>query len=223
VVGEAAAEMYNSGNTGATVLPDTVAFAGLMAAMAVAATGGNPAQIAIAQAQGSSAAQNNQAQAFAARSAAQQQLAAQLGIGAADLLARLKESGVDSVAFLSELAQRGCAAMPLCTLWVSAAMATSPFTLAKPPANAYDPNGPKAPGQPSGDEGFVPPKGGDQWVPNPNGRGYGWLDGKGNVWVPTGPDEGNRGDAHGGPHWDVQRPSGGSGGNVYPGGKTRPH
>ncbi|WP_324190182.1 polymorphic toxin type 37 domain-containing protein [Nocardia farcinica] len=83
----------------------------------------------------------------------------------------------------------------------------------KPPANAYDPNGPKAPGRPGDAEGFVPPKGGDRWVPNPNGRGFGWEDADGNVWVPTG----QGGAAHGGPHWDVEFPKGGYK-NVRPGG-----
>jgi len=54
-------------------------------------------------------------------------------------------------------------------------------------------------------EGFKDPKSGEQWVKNPNGRGSGWLDDKGNVWVPTG----QGGSAHGGPHWDVQTPGGG--------------
>jgi hypothetical protein len=85
-----------------------------------------------------------------------------------------------------------------------------------PPDNAYDPNGPKAPGKPSGGDGFVDPKGGDRWSPNPNGRGSGWEDRNGNVWVPTG----QGGEAHGGPHWDVQRPGGGYD-NVYPGGRRR--
>ena len=85
-----------------------------------------------------------------------------------------------------------------------------------PPPDAYDPYGPKAPGKPSADEGFKEPKGGDRWVPNPNGRGYGWEDKRGNVWVPTG----QGGDAHGGPHWDVQDPLGGYE-NVYPGGRRR--
>ena len=76
---------------------------------------------------------------------------------------------------------------------------------AKPPENAYDPNGPKAPGKPGAEEGFCSPKGGDNWVPNPNGRGNGWEDDKGDVWVPTG----QGGSAHGGPHWDVQTPGGG--------------
>jgi RHS repeat-associated protein len=76
---------------------------------------------------------------------------------------------------------------------------------ATPPDNAYDPNGPKAPGKPGPDEGFKDPKGGDNWVRNPNGRGYGWEDASGDVWVPTG----QGGGAHGGPHWDVQTPGGG--------------
>ena len=89
---------------------------------------------------------------------------------------------------------------------------------AKPPENAYDPNGPKAPGKPGEAEGFEDPKGGDDWVPNPNGRGNGWRDANGNVWVPTGPRPGN---AHGGPHWDVQNPRTGGRTNMYPGGRTR--
>jgi hypothetical protein len=85
----------------------------------------------------------------------------------------------------------------------------SPNTYSKPPDNAYDPNGPKAPGQPGPQNGYRPPKGGPNWVPNPNpGQGessHGWEDNKGRVWCPTG--QGGR--AHGGPHWDVQTPGGG--------------
>jgi len=81
--------------------------------------------------------------------------------------------------------------------------------LATPPDNAYDPNGPKAPGKPGTDEGFSDPKDGENWVKNPNsgqgGGSHGWEDSKGDVWVPTG--QGGR--AHGGPHWDVQTPGGG--------------
>ena len=75
----------------------------------------------------------------------------------------------------------------------------------------------KAPGPPSTEDGWKPPK---KWdgkpVKNPNGPGKGWPDKKGDVWVPTGPG----GSAHGGPHWDVQSPGGGYT-NVYPGGKVR--
>jgi len=90
----------------------------------------------------------------------------------------------------------------------------------KPPKDAYDPNGAKAPGEPGEAEGFCPPKRGPKWGKSPNGRGNGWVDIDGNVWVPTGPDSGSTGDAHGGPHWDVQKPGGGYD-NVYPGGKRR--
>lgn len=87
---------------------------------------------------------------------------------------------------------------------------------AKGPENAYDPNGPKAPGKPGADEGYEYPKGGETWVPNPNpGKGAsanGWVDDKGRVWYPT--DQGGR--AHGGPHWGVQNPDG-SNTNVRPG------
>jgi RHS repeat-associated protein len=93
-------------------------------------------------------------------------------------------------------------------------------TLAKPPDNAYDPLGPKAPGKPGKAEDFKDPKGGENWVRNPNGRGYGWQGADGGVWCPTGPDSGSTGDAHGGPHWDVQYP-GGRYDNVYPGGRRR--
>jgi hypothetical protein len=87
----------------------------------------------------------------------------------------------------------------------------------KPPANAWDPDGPKAPGYPGGQPGYTDPKGGPNWVPNPNGSGNGWESGDGTVWVPTG----QGGAAHGGPHWDVQNPDGNYD-NVYPGGKVRP-
>ena len=74
-----------------------------------------------------------------------------------------------------------------------------------------------APGQPTAADGYEPPKKWDgKKVKNPNKNGAGWPDKKGDVWVPTGPG----GDAHGGPHWDVQTP-GGSYRNVYPGGKVR--
>jgi RHS repeat-associated protein len=77
----------------------------------------------------------------------------------------------------------------------------------KPPKDATDPNGAKAPGQPGAEEGFCgPKKGKPTWGRAPNGRGAGWIDSDGNVWVPTGPDSGSTGDAHGGPHWDVQKP-----------------
>lgn len=86
----------------------------------------------------------------------------------------------------------------------------------KPPQDAKDPSGAKAPGKPGPEEGFSDPKTGEDWVPNPNGPGSGWLDDKGRVWCPTG--QGGR--SHGGPHWDVQRPGGGYD-NVYPGGRRR--
>jgi RHS repeat-associated protein len=79
---------------------------------------------------------------------------------------------------------------------------------AKPPKNAYNPNGPKAPGKPRPENGFEDPKDGENWVPNPypgkGGSSHGWQDSKGRVWCPTG--QGGR--AHGGRHWDVQLPGG---------------
>ncbi len=90
----------------------------------------------------------------------------------------------------------------------------------KPPGDAHDPNGAKAPGKPGEKEGFRDPKGGEHWAPNPNpgkgGSSHGWEDDKGRVWCPTG--QGGR--AHGGPHWDVQTP-GGDNENVFPEEKQR--
>ena len=89
-------------------------------------------------------------------------------------------------------------------------------------------NNAKAPGMPTAADGYAPPKRGaganGEMVKNPNGPGRGWIDSKGNVWVPTGtagaPGTGTVGEAHGGPHWDVQLPNGGHY-NVYPGGRNR--
>jgi RHS repeat-associated protein len=86
----------------------------------------------------------------------------------------------------------------------------------KPPRDAADPNGSKAPGLPASNDGYNPPPGGAQWGQSPNGNGWGWVDKDGNVWVPTG--QGSA--AHGGPHWDVQQQGGGYQ-NVYPGGNVR--
>ncbi len=104
------------------------------------------------------------------------------------------------------------------TLWCMVAGCVVPdgAIAAKPPKDAADPNGAKAPGLPGDAEGYCPGKGGPKWVPNPNGSGSGWEDENGHVWVPTG--QGGR--AHGDPHWDVQMP-GGDYINVYPGGKRR--
>jgi hypothetical protein len=71
----------------------------------------------------------------------------------------------------------------------------------KPPRDAEDANGAKAPGKPSDAEGFCPPKSGKPvWDCSPNARGSGWVDGDGSVWVPTGPKSGSTGDSYGGPH-----------------------
>ena len=88
--------------------------------------------------------------------------------------------------------------------------------MAKPPKDAKDPAGAKAPGKPGGAEGFADPEAGEAWVRNPNGKGHGWQDANGDVWVPTG----HGGSAHAGPHWDVQKHDG-THVNVYPGGTTR--
>ena len=57
---------------------------------------------------------------------------------------------------------------------------------------------------------YESPKGGDRKVRNPNGRGTGWVDGKGRVWVPE-----DHNGTHA-PHWDRQEPKGGGYTPVYP-------
>ncbi|PFX11064.1 hypothetical protein AWC38_SpisGene25499, partial [Stylophora pistillata] len=80
----------------------------------------------------------------------------------------------------------------------------------------------KAPGMPTDKEGFKPPKNWDGKLVKTS-KGYGYPDNKGNVWVPTGLGgslPGTTGPAHGGPHWDVQNPTG-KHTNVYPAGGKR--
>ncbi len=110
-------------------------------------------------------------------------------------------------------------AMSVCTASVGTAIGGCVGTVLmetkSPPKDAHDPGGAKAPGKPGESEGFKDPKKGETWAKTP--KGWGWLDDKGKVWVPTGPG----GKAHGGPHWDVQLPGGGYT-NIYPGGYARP-
>jgi hypothetical protein len=79
-------------------------------------------------------------------------------------------------------------------------------------------NDAQAPGKPTENDGYFPPKNWDgKKVKNPHGRGFGWPDEKGKIWVPTGPK------GHGGPHWDVQDPRSNDKPyrNILPGGKER--
>src|ERR1700761_5965405 len=82
----------------------------------------------------------------------------------------------------------------------------------------YNNSGPGDPDKPSLEDmkknpppdgvGYKAPKSGPRKVPS--SRGYGWIDNKGNVWVP---------DDHGGthaPHWDVQPEKGPGYRTVYP-------
>jgi len=79
----------------------------------------------------------------------------------------------------------------------------------------YNTDDAQAPGKPTENDGFHPPKKWDgKKVKNPNGHGVGWPDAKGHVWIPTGPK------AHRGPHWDVQDPKTGRHRNVLPGGRV---
>jgi RHS repeat-associated protein len=94
------------------------------------------------------------------------------------------------------------------------------------PADARDPNGAKAPGKPSAEDGFADPKDGEKYgkaTAGPRAGKGGFIDKDGKIWIPTG--QGNM--AHGrggglrGAHWDVQNPDGSGHINVYPGGRTR--
>lgn len=90
----------------------------------------------------------------------------------------------------------------------------------KPPADAKDPNGAKAPGKPGEGTGFTDPANGEDWgkvEEGPMTGKSGWVDADGKIWVPSG--QGSR--AHGGAHWDVQDRKGRDHQNVYPGGKRR--
>jgi len=90
----------------------------------------------------------------------------------------------------------------------------------KPPKEAYDQFGPKAPGKPGPETGFKDPKGGDRWSKAPGSEKKGWEDASGNVWVPTGPPQ--HPNSHGGSHWDVTDRHGNFLGSRYPGGFCRP-
>ena len=79
-----------------------------------------------------------------------------------------------------------------------------------PPAGNGKQSLPEMKENPPNVPGYKPPKSGPQWIRNPNGKGMGWLDKKGNVWVP---------DDHNGTHathWDVQDEKGGGYTPVYP-------
>ena len=71
---------------------------------------------------------------------------------------------------------------------------------------------------PAENDGYHPPKGGAKRGKTKSGEN-GWVDDKGNVWVPA-PSGSSK--AHGGGHWDVNRKDGKGYVNIYPGGKMRP-
>ena len=71
---------------------------------------------------------------------------------------------------------------------------------------------------PTENDGYHPPKGGAKRGKTKSGEN-GWVDDKGNVWVPA-PSGSSK--AHGGGHWDVNRKDGKGYVNIYPGGKMRP-
>ena len=75
----------------------------------------------------------------------------------------------------------------------------------------------QAPGKPTEDDGYKPPKKWDgKKAKHPKTGQHGYPDKKGKVWVPTGPGS----LAHGGPHWDVINKDGGHE-NIMPGGGKR--
>jgi RHS repeat-associated protein len=96
----------------------------------------------------------------------------------------------------------------------------------KPPADAKDPTGAKAPGKPGMDEGFNDPDTGEEWgkvEKGPMAGKSGWVDADDKIWVPTGQGSAahGRGGGLAGAHWDVQDRQGRGHVNVYPGGHRR--
>jgi hypothetical protein len=90
------------------------------------------------------------------------------------------------------------------------------FDISQQSNDIVNTNDSQAPGMPTENDGFYPPKKWDgKKVKNPKGPGYGWPDRDGNIWIPTGPK------GHGGPHWDVQISGGKKYRNILPGGKER--
>jgi hypothetical protein len=78
-------------------------------------------------------------------------------------------------------------------------------------------NDAQAPGKPTEEDGYSPPKKWDgKKVKHTKTGQYGWPDNKGKVWVSTGPGP----LAHGGPHWDVTDKNGNHI-NIMPDGKIR--
>jgi hypothetical protein len=89
------------------------------------------------------------------------------------------------------------------------------FDISQEQNGLYDIDNAQAPGKPTKEDGYTPPKKWDgKKVKNPEDGGYGWPDKKGHIWIPTGPK------AHRGPHWDVQDPKTGRHRNILPGGKV---
>ncbi len=66
-------------------------------------------------------------------------------------------------------------------------------------------------------DGYIAPRNGPRSGKTADGK-RGWVDKNGNIWVPA-PDGSPQ--AHGGGHWDVERPDGNGYTNRYPGGKER--
>jgi hypothetical protein len=78
-------------------------------------------------------------------------------------------------------------------------------------------NDAQAPGKPTANDGYTPPKRWDgKKARHPKTGQYGWPDNRGGVWVPTGPGP----NAHGGPHWD-KIDAKGNHENILPGGGKR--
>lgn len=93
------------------------------------------------------------------------------------------------------------------------------YCLSNPTTN-WDPTGGQAVTKdtpPTLEDGYLAPKSGPKLGKDQSGK-RGWVDKNGNIWVPV-PDGSPQ--AHGGGHWDVQRPDGKGYTNKYPGGAER--
>jgi hypothetical protein len=85
---------------------------------------------------------------------------------------------------------------------------------------AYHPSQPevKKDVPPTEEDGYIAPKNGPYKDYAPGSQKQGWVDSKGNYWVPAPTGSGSD---HGGGHWDVYGPRGNNYVNRYPGGKER--
>ena len=95
-------------------------------------------------------------------------------VGLAVFIPALVESGIQAGIAITGLVAGGITGQIL-----------SDLIFNKPPSDAKDSEGAKAPGKPGEAEGFQDPADGEEWVKAPNGD-WGWADIEGKVWCQPG-------------------------------------